>query len=258
MKPIKKSKKEIAFLREGGKILSDVLAILSNKAQEAVSLEISTEMLDSLARKEIAKRKAEPSFLNYAADGENPFPGAVCISLNSEIVHGIPRANRFIKEGDLLKLDLGIKYKGLFTDAAVTVGIGRISEIARNIMETTRKSLEIGLEQIYPGSCVGNYGNAVEKYVSLKKFHIVRGLVGHGVGYAVHEAPQIPNYGKPGKGVKFEEGMVIALEPMVNELSSDISLALDGFTFETRDGGLSGHFEHTLAVTKDGFEILTK
>ena len=258
MKPTKKSKKEIAYLREGGRILADTLRILADKAQEAVSSELTTKTLDEIARAELAKRKAEPSFLNYAADGENPFPGAVCISLNNEIVHGVPSAKRIIKEGDLLKLDLGVKYKGLYTDSAITVPIGKINDLARDITEVTKKSLEIGLEQIYPGSCVGNYGNAVEKYVLLKKFHVVKGLVGHGVGYEVHEAPQIPNYGKPEEGVKFEEGMVIALEPMVNELSSEISLASDGFTFETEEGGLSAHFEHTVAVTKNGFEVLTK
>ncbi len=258
MKPSKKSKKEIALLREGGKILSDTLRILAEKSQEAVNSELSTKTLDEIARAEIAKRKAEPSFLNYAADGENGFPGAVCISLNNEIVHGVPSEKRFIKEGDLLKLDLGIKYKGLFTDSAITVSIGKVSELAQRISDVTKKSLEIGLEQIYHGSCVGNFGNAVENYVTSTKFHIVRGLVGHGVGYEVHEAPQIPSYGKPGKGVRFEEGMVIALEPMVNELSSEISLAPDGFTFETQEGGLSAHFEHTMAVTKNGFELLTK
>ncbi|MDA3815607.1 MAG: type I methionyl aminopeptidase [Patescibacteria group bacterium] len=258
MKPTKKSKKDIAILREGGKILSNTLRLLSEKAKTAISFEVSTMDLDKIARKEIAKYKAEPSFLNYAADGENPFPGAVCVSLNNEIVHGVPNEKRIIKEGDLLKLDLGVKYKGLYTDSAITIPIGKVSDLARNITEVTKKSLEIGIEQIYPGSCLGNYGNAVEKYVSLKKFHVVRGLVGHGVGYEVHEEPQIPNYGKPEKGIKFEEGMVIALEPMVNELSSEISLAVDGFTFETKEGGLSAHFEHTLAVTKNGFEILTK
>jgi len=258
MKVTKKTKKEIALLREGGRILAEVLNILAKKAKEGEHSPIETIVFDQIAREELAKRKAVPSFLGYATDGENPFPAAVCLSINSEIVHGFPRKGKFIKNGDLVKLDLGVEYKGLFTDAAITVAVGKVSEIAQKIMEVTEKSLEIGLEQIYPGSCVGNYGNAVEKYVNLKKLHIVRGLVGHGVGYEVHEAPQIPNYGKPGKGIRFEEGMVIALEPMVNELSSGISLSTDDFTFETEDGGLSGHFEHTIAVTKNGFEILTK
>jgi methionyl aminopeptidase len=258
MKSVIKSEKEIAKLKEGGKILVEALNEASEKAKKACDEKVSTADLDEVAERVIRKHNAEPSFLNYPENDAVPFPASLCTSINEEIVHGIPRKERLIKEGDLVKLDLGVKYKNLFTDAALTVPIGKISELARNITEVTKKGLAFGLEQIQPGYHLGNYGNAVEKYVKMKGFHVVRGLVGHGVGYAVHEFPQIPNHGKPGEGLKLKEGMVLALEPMVNEKSGKIKSGRDGFVFVTKKGGLSAHFEHTVVVTKEGCELITE
>jgi methionyl aminopeptidase len=258
MKSVVKSEKEISRLKEGGKILAEALNKASEKAKKACDEKISTADLNEVAEIIIRKYKAEPSFLNYSENNSVPFPASLCTSINDEIVHGIPNKNRFLKEGDLIKLDLGVKYKKLFTDAAVTIPIGDVSELAKNILEVTKKGLALGLEQIQTGSYLGSYGNAVEKYVKMKGFYVVKGLVGHGVGYAVHEFPQIPNYGSPGEGLKLEEGMVLALEPMVNEKSGKIKLGRDGFAFVTKKGGLSAHFEHTVVVAKNGCELITE
>jgi methionyl aminopeptidase len=252
-----KSKKDIKMLRESGKILAEALQAVAELAKEGAKREVSTKDLDALAEQIIRKRGGVPAFLGYSDGPGRGFPAALCVSLNHEIVHGVPRHNRFLKAGDLVKLDLGVNYHNLFTDSAVTVVVGKVDNKIQKMVEVTKRSLEIGMEQIYPGSKLGNYGNAVEKYVTMNNFAVVRGLVGHGVGYAVHEAPQIPNYGKVNKGKKLTEGMVLALEPMVNEFSEGIMLAEDGFTFITEDRGLSAHFEHTVAVTENGFEILT-
>ncbi len=249
----KKSQREIKQLREGGKILAETLQLVSELAAEALKREVSTKELDQLAEKNVRKYQAEPAFLGYGG-----FPASLCASINQEIVHGIPREDVFLKEGDLLKLDFGVKYKNLITDSAITVAIGKASKSAYKLLETTKNSLMIGLEQIYPNSCLGNYGSAVDRYARKNGFSTVKELVGHGVGYEVHEPPQILNYGKAGTGLKLEEGMVLAFEPMLNEGTDKIKLALDEFTFETADGKLSAHFEHTVAVTKDGHRILTE
>lgn len=258
MESVIKSEKEIVKLREGGQILAEALNKASEKAKNACNERISTADLNEIAEKIIRKYKAEPSFLNYSENGAMPFPASLCTSINDEIVHGVPNKKRFLKEGDLVKLDLGVKHKKLFTDAAVTIPIGNVSELAKNILEVTKKGLALGLEQIQPNNYLGNYGNAVEKYVKMKGFYVVKGLVGHGVGYAVHEFPQIPNYGHPGGGLKLKEGMVLALEPMVNERTGKIKIGRDGFVFITKKGGFSAHFEHTVVVTKDGCELLTE
>lgn len=252
-----KSKKEINKLKKGGDILVEALLKMVELAKTAEKGEkISTWELNELAEKIIKENNAEPSFLNYPS-GDIPFPASACISLNNEIVHGIPKRNVFLKKGDLVSLDLGVKFKGLYTDAAVTIIIGKGDSKRREIKDITRRSLELGLEQLYPGSTLGNFGNAVEKYVNLKGYHVVKGLVGHGVGYAVHEPPQIPNFGSPGKGMVLQEGMVVALEPMVNEFSSEIKIDFDGSTYITKKGGISAHFECTVAITKNGHQILT-
>jgi methionyl aminopeptidase len=255
-----KSEKEIKILKEGGKILAEALVLVAQRAQQAKNNPIETLELEKIARDFLRKHGARPSFLGYSDGGTSSFPSALCISINEEIVHGIPKKGKLVKNGDLLKLDLGVKYKNLYTDAAITVPIGQVSEKAIRLMEVTKKSLEIGMEQIYPGSYLGNYGNAVEKYVKMKSFFVVKKLVGHGVGYAVHEPPQVLNYGKAGSGIRLKKGMVIALEPMVNVSSEEIAVAPygGGWVFVTEDGGLSAHFEHTVAVTDDGCEVLTE
>ncbi|MFO7807087.1 MAG: type I methionyl aminopeptidase [Candidatus Moraniibacteriota bacterium] len=252
------NKSELTRLKEGGKILREALNAGKEIAKNSSRQEVSTYQVDQAIEQVILKYKALPSFKNYKPDGVNAFPAAACVSLNNEIVHGVPRKNRIIKEGDIVKIDVGVKYKKLYTDAAISFGVGKISDVTRKIIQVTRESLNTGLREIKPGNKLGDYGWAVENFVQRKGFFVVTGLVGHGVGKAVHEPPQIPNFGEPGKGEMFTEGMVIALEPMVNEKNSGIKVASDGMTFVTKKGDLSGHFENTVVVTKDGCEILTE
>ncbi len=253
-----KTNQEIASLREGGKILREALNVAKKKAQFSIVEKVSTLEVSLAAEKIILARGAEPAFKGYSSDGENPFPETACVSLNDEIVHGVPLKNRLIKSGDIVKIDVGVKYKNLFTDAAISVIVGKGSEQAKKIVKVTRESLEIGLREIRAGKHLGDYSEAVEKFVVKNGFHVVRGLVGHGVGHEVHEAPQIPNFGQAGTGIKWREGMVIALEPMVNEFNSGIKVGSDQMTFLTKKGGLSAHFENTVVVTKNGCEILTR
>ncbi len=252
-----KSKQEIVYLKEGGKILREALNKAKEKALSSKG-DVSTLAVSLEAEKIILAYGAEPAFKDYSPDGLNFFPETACVSLNDEIVHGIPSKNRFIKPGDIVKIDIGVKWKNLFTDAAISLIVGKGSETAKKIVQIARKSLEIGLKEIQAGKYLGDYGEAVENYIVKNGFYVVQGLVGHGVGYEIHEAPQIPNYGKAGTGLKWQEGMVIALEPMVNERNSGIRIGSDRTTFLTRKGDLSAHFEDTVAVTKNGFEILTR
>jgi len=256
-----KTKEEIAILREGGKILREALYSARELALEGINREVSSYELNDLAIKIIRQHGGEPSFLGYEVgrdkNGPIKYPSALCISNNTEIVHGVPTDEKIIKNGDLLKLDLGVWYKGLCTDSALTVGIGEIGQVAQKMIKVTREGLKRGLKEIKPGNTLGDYGYAVDKYVTEQGFFTVKGLVGHGVGYEVHEPPQIPNFGKKGKGLKFKEGMVLALEPMIGQFSGDIQTGDDGFAFTTVDDGLAAHFEHTVVVNKKGNEILT-
>lgn len=257
MKISKKSKKEIEILLEGGKILVEALFAAAEEAEEGSKREVTTGRLNEIAEKIIRSHGGVPAFLDYEVDKGVGYPASLCVSVNDEIVHGLPKKSRTLRIGDLVTLDLGVIHKKLYTDAALTVIVGEGSEAAKNITEVTKRALEIGLEQMYPGSTLGNYGNAVDKYVTSKGFFTAKGLGGHGVGYDVHEPPFIPNHGTPGSGLKIEEGMVLALEPIVNEKSEEIEQALDGMTFQTVDGGLSAQFEHTIAITETGYKILT-
>ncbi len=256
-----KTKKEIAILREGGKILREALLAARDSAMEGANREVGSHELNDLAIKIIRKHGGEPSFLNYEVgedkNGTINYPAALCISNNTEIVHGIPTDTKIIKSGDLLKLDLGVWYKDLCTDAALSVAVGEVDEVVNKLIAVTKEGLKRGLKEIKPGNTIGDYGYAVDKYVTDQGFFTVQGLVGHGVGYEVHEPPQVPNFGKKGEGVKFKEGMVLALEPMVGQFSGDIQKGEDGFAFTTVDGGLAAHFERTIVVNKKGNEVLT-
>jgi methionyl aminopeptidase len=256
-----KSKKEIAILREGGKILHEALWSARELALEGENREVASHELNDLAIKIIRKYGGKPSFLGYETgedkDGPIKYPAALCISNNTEIVHGIPTDNKIIKKGDLLKLDLGVWYKNLCTDAALSVAIGEVDEVVSRLITVTKEGLKRGLKEIKIGNTIGDYGYVVDKYVTEQGFFTVKGLVGHGVGYEVHEPPQIPNFGKKGAGIKFKKGMVLALEPMVNQFSEEIQSGDDGFAFTTVDGGLAAHFEHTVVVRDKGCEILT-
>ena len=252
-----KKKSEIEALRESGKILAEAMNLAIERAKKAKTEVITTMELDEIAEKYIRDKGATPAFLHYSDGGSEPFPGSLCISINDEIVHGIPKKDRVIKEGDLVSLDLGVEYKGMYTDAAATIMIGKVSDQARKITEVTKKSLGVGIAKLRDGARLGDYGFAVDEFATKNGFVTVKGLVGHGVGYAVHEPPQIPNYGEKNTGFKIKEGMVLALEPMLAVGDDRIALGEDEFAFVTYDGSLSAHFEHTVVITKKGCEIVT-
>lgn len=251
-----KTKEEIEILREGGRRLAAVLLKLVEVSKPGVS---SLE-LDRIAYEMMTKTGDKPSFLGYKGKHDKePYPASICVSVNDEVVHGEPTRNpRILKEGDIVSLDAGLIHKGLFLDSAITVGVGKIDKEAGKLLKVTRVSLEKGINAAKPGATTGDIGFAIEEYVKPYGYGIIRELAGHGVGYAVHEDPFIPNYGKRGQGVKLEPGMVIAIEPMLNEGNEKIYLAEDGHTYKTKDGKRSAHFEHTVAITERGPEILTK
>lgn len=251
-----KTSEEIALMREGGKILAQILIDLG----EAVKPGIKTIELDRLAESLVFKYGAEASFKGYepSFNSDNGgYPASVCVSVNEEVVHGIP-GNRILKEGDIVSLDMGVLHKGYYTDAAITVGAGKISLVAQKLIDTTKRSLELGIAEVKAGGHLGDIGFAVQSYAEKNGFSVVRDLVGHGVGKYIHEAPEIPNYGKRGKGLKLEEGMTLALEPMVNIGRPEVRVLSDSWTFVTSDRSLSAHFEHTIAITENGVEVLTK
>lgn len=251
-----KSKEEIEIMRQGGRILAEVL----QKVSQSVKVGTSAADLDKLARELIFSSGGRPSFLNYKPGGAGVgYPAALCVSINDEIVHGLPTKDKIISEGDIVKLDLGVEYKKLHTDATVMVGVGKISPVAEKIMRVTKECLEIGIKKIKPSASLNEYALAVEDHARENEFEIVRDLVGHGVGHSVHEPPQVFNYAdRRMKEIILKEGMTLALEPMVNEGGFDIVLAPDNWTYKTRDGKLNGHWEHTVAVTKNGYEVLTE
>src|SRR3989344_5821624 len=250
-----KTKEEIEILKEGGDILAEVLKELAKLAK----LGVSTGFLDQKAREMILTSGAEPAFLNYHPTFmEKPYPAALCASLNNIIVHGLPSEKLILKEGDILKLDLGVKYKNLFTDAAITVGIGELTEEKQKLIDITKRALELAINEVKPRNHIGDIGFAIENYVENNGFYVIEILVGHGVGYAIHEEPNVPNYGKRGKGPILQPGMVLAIEPMVALKSKEVQLSKDGFGYETLGGSLSAHFEHTVAVAEDGNIVLTR
>ncbi len=253
MSVIIKKPEQIAIIREGGEILAKVLA----KTAKMVSPGISTYELDQYAYKLIKEEGGLPAFLNYKPEGaDRAYPASLCVSINNEIVHGIPKKNRILKEGDIVSLDLGLKYKGLFTDHAVTVPVGEISKKDQQLINDTKKALEIGIWAARGGNTVGDIGEAIESFVN-HRYGIVRELAGHGVGVEIHEDPYVPNYGKAGKGQKLIPGMIIAIEPMLNIGKDNIISLDDGYTIKTADGTRSAHFEHTILITEGDAEILT-
>ncbi len=250
-----KTKKEIEILKEGGKILAKVLRELEKLSKPGVN----TGFLDQKAYELILTCGGEPAFKGYQPSFSNkPYPATLCASLNKVVVHGVPSEEIFLKDGDILKLDLGVKYKNLFTDAAITIAIGEISEEKNKLVEATKKALELAIGKIRPGNHIGDIGYVIENYIESQGFSGVRDLVGHGVGYQIHEEPDIPNYGKKGEGPVLKSGMVLAIEPIVAMGSSQVRLCEDGFGYGTVDGSLSAHFEHTVAVTENGNIVLTR
>lgn len=252
MKQYTKTPKEIDLIHEGGKLLGDILRRTAKLAKAGVS----TLELNQFAETEIKKVGGRPSFVGYG-DKSNPFMYGLCTSINDAVVHGVPSKNDVLQDGDIVGLDIGMEYKGLYTDTAITVPVGTVSFVAQQIMDVTRISLEEAINNVKPGNTIGDIGFAIQSIVEKAGFSVVRDLVGHGVGYAVHEDPAVPCYGKPGKGIKLVENMVLAIEPMVCQYKPHVIFDPDGWTIRSSDGGLSAHFEHTIAVTKTGVRILT-
>jgi len=250
-----KTQEDIEILQEGGKIHAYILRVLS----ESVVPGMSTFELDTLARALFEQYKVEPAFLNYTPEGVSyPYPAAVCISVNDEVVHGIPLEDIFLEEGDIVSIDIGVKHKGLITDGAITVAVGEISLEAQKLINITKESLMVGIKAAQVGNTVGDIGHAIESFVKPYGYGVIKILAGHGVGYSVHEDPYIPNYGNPGEGEKLVPGMVIAIEPMLTLGTDEVAVTEDEYTYVTEDGSLAAHFEHTIAITEHGPVILTK
>ena len=243
-----KSSEEIELLKIAGQIVGDT----HNYLKQFIKPGITTKELDKLAYDYIISRDATPSFLNYEG-----YPASICTSVNEEVVHGIP-SDRVLQDGDIISIDIGACYKGYHGDSAWSYPVGNISEEKKYLLEHTEKSLYEGLSVIKPGMKIGDIGYAVEKYALKYKLGVVKELVGHGVGKHLHESPDVPNYGKKNTGMTLRKGMVIAVEPMLNLGTADIYILDDDWTIITADDKPSAHFEHTIVVTKDGYEILTK
>lgn len=234
-------------MAQGGKILSETLRKIESMAMPG----ISTLELDKTAEEMILSFSAKPAFKGYA-----DFPYSLCVSINEEIVHCYP-SERILKDGDIISLDLGVLYKGFCTDSAITVAVGNISFEGQRLLKATKKALKIGIDQARAGNTVGDIGNAIEKFAVKQNLGLVRDLTGHGIGRQVHEDPAIPNYGKAGKGTLLKEGMTICIEPMFTLGDYKLKKSNDGYGLSTKDDSLSAHFEHTVAITKNGPYILT-
>jgi methionyl aminopeptidase len=245
---ILKSPQEIERMRIPSRIVAQVLETLKDKVRPGVT----TIRLNQIADEEAIRLGARPAFKGYSG-----YPFALCCSLNDQVVHGMP-GNRKLVEGDILSIDFGVVYGGYFGDAALTLPVGEISEKAKQLLRVTEGSLYEAIKASKEGNRLSDISYAVQSYVEARGYSVVRDFVGHGIGKSLHESPQIPNFGKPGRGVKLKAGMVFAIEPMINEKGPDVRVLDDGWTAVTCDGGLSAHFEHTVAVTEEGPEILTR
>lgn len=253
----KKTAEEIDTLREGGRILARILKELATYARPG----ITTKDVDDKAMELVELYNVEPVLLGYHPDfAPRPYPAAICTSVNDVVQHGIPSEDEVLCEGDIINLDMSIGHKGLIVDSGITVGVGEIEEAARTLIEVTKAALAHGIQAANAGNHIGDISHAVETFVNSKGMSVVEALCGHGVGYAVHEPPSIPNFGKSGTGEKIEIGHVYAIEPIVNLGKKDVVFDDDGdgYSVYSKDGSLSAHFEHTVAITKDGPSILTK
>ncbi len=242
-----KSSKEIKLMREAGKIVAEVLELMD----EMVTPGVATVKLDSVAESRIRKYGAEPAFLGY-----NNFPASICASVNNEVVHGIPSLRR-LKEGDIISIDVGVYRKGYYGDAAATFAVGEISAEAQKLINVTRTSLHKAIEKMQSGSRLSDISHAVQAYVEQSSMSVVRNYVGHGIGEQMHEEPQVPNFGLPGRGPLLQPGIALAIEPMVNSGSWEVEVLDDQWTVVTSDDSLSAHFEHTVVLGENGPEVLT-
>lgn len=244
-----KSKREISIMREAGRMV----ALTRDYLKDFIRPGISTHELDKLAEAYILKLGGKPSFKGY-----NGFPGSICTSINEVVVHGIPSKKVILKEGDIIALDIGVEYKGYHGDSAWTYGVGHISDEDQKLLEVTLKSLYKGLEQAKPGNRVSDISHAIESYVKPYGYGIVEEFTGHGIGSSLHEDPYIPNFGEPGYGAILREGMTFCVEPMINRGTKRVRVLKDNWTVVVTDKSRSAHFEHMIAITKDGYEILTE
>lgn len=243
-----KNADQIRIMKEAGRITGEALLV----ARDHVRPGISTYELDRLVREHIERAGAKPSFLGYAG-----FPGSACISINDEVIHGIPSKRRFLEEGDLVKVDVGAFYKGFHGDSARTIPVGRVSDEAWKLIEVTRASFFAGVDSMKVGNRLGDIGAAIDGLVVANGFSTVKRYIGHGIGHELHESPDVPNYGTPGRGTRLCAGMVLAIEPMVNIGRETVRELNDGWTVKTADGSLSAHYENTVALTGDGILNLT-
>ena len=243
-----KNPDQIKIMKEAGRITGEALLV----ARDHVRPGISTYELDRLVREHIEKAGAKPSFLGYGG-----FPGSACISIHDEVIHGIPSKKRFLEEGDVVKIDVGAFYKGFHGDSARTIAVGRVSDEARKLIEVTRASFFAGIDQLKVGGRLGDVGAAIDGLVVANGFSTVKRYIGHGIGRELHESPDVPNYGTPGRGTRLCAGLVLAIEPMVNVGTETVRELTDGWTVKTADGSLSAHYENTVALTGDGIINLT-
>jgi len=243
-----KSAREIGLMRRAGHILADVV----ERLRTSVKPGLSTLEIDEDIEEFIRGRGAKPAFKGYRG-----FPATVCISINEEVVHGIPSAHRHVKEGDIVGLDLGCIVEGYYADCAFTLAVGEVPPRVQELLDATRVSLEAGIAECHPGRRLSDVSHAIQSHVESRGFSVVRAFVGHGIGRALHEEPQVPNFGDPGRGPQLRPGMVLAIEPMVTMGSWEVRILDDGWTAVTKDGSLAAHFEHTIAVTEAGPEVLT-
>lgn len=243
-----KTSRELSVMKEACRISAGALQLIGKSIEPG----ITTAELDKMAEKYIISQGAKPNF-----KGLYGFPATACISINNEVIHGIPSASRKIKEGDIVSVDLGAVFEGYNGDNAATFAVGAVSDTAKRLIEATRESLYEGIKAAVAGGRIGDIGNAVSSYVEAKGFSVVREFVGHGIGAKLHEEPEVPNYGTAGKGIRLMPGMTIAIEPMINAGLPGVKTLSDGWTVVTRDGSLSAHFEHTVLVSSDGPQIMT-
>lgn len=250
-----KSRQEIEIMRTANRIVSEIIVNL----RERIHPGISTGEIDRIASELIKKKSARSAFKGYQIrPGVPPFPATICVSLNNEVVHGIPSLQRFISAGDIVSLDFGVIYKGFYGDAAMTFVLGEVNAQVHRLIQTTAAALDAGIAQATVGNRLGDVAAAVQERVEQDGFSVVREFVGHGVGRRLHEDPPVPNYGVRERGVRLREGMVLAIEPMVNIGGPEVKMLSDGWTAVTRDGSLSAHFEHSVAVTENGPEVLSR
>ncbi len=243
-----KNSSQIAIMLEAGRITGEALLV----AREHVREGISTKELDTLIRNYIEKCGAKPSFLGYGG-----FPGSACISINDEVIHGIPSKDRILKEGDIVKVDVGAFYKGFHGDSARTIAVGKVSDEAKKLIEVTRNSFFCGVEALKVGNRMGDIGSAIQGCVEKEGFSVVKRYIGHGIGHELHESPDVPNFGTAGRGTRLCAGMALAIEPMVNIGDEAVYELADGWTVKTRDHTLSAHYENTVALTTEGVLITT-